>query len=115
MDYVFFPHVLLIIGKESLQLGRGSIFPWEVEEIVDIIAHNHEVVLPGQIYYLLATLLGAHGGGGPEGEGGGRGRERRCRMGRKRGERGKEGRVLVPCAKQTSLRNFTRSGVTLCG
>lgn len=54
VTYILTPPSLVIMSKQPLQwkalLGK-------VEKIVDIIAHNQQVVLSGQIYYLLATLL----------------------------------------------------------
>ena len=56
--HILTPLSLVIMGKEPLQwkalLGK-------VEEIVDIVAHNQQVVLSGQLYYLLATFLGGEG------------------------------------------------------
>lgn len=58
VTYILTPPSLVIMSKEPLQwkalLGK-------VEEIIDIIAHNQQVVLSGQIYYLLATLLRGEG------------------------------------------------------
>ena len=58
VTHILTPLSLVIMGKEPLQwkalLGK-------VEEIVDIVAHNQQVVLSGQLYYLLATLLGGEG------------------------------------------------------
>ena len=49
------------MGKESLQ---WKALLRKVEEIVDIVTHYQQVVLSGQIYYLLAALLerGKEGG-----------------------------------------------------
>ena len=54
VTYILTPPSLVIMSKQPLQ---WKAFLGKVEKIVDIITHNQQVVLSGQIYYLLATLL----------------------------------------------------------
>ena len=51
------------MGKESLQ---WKALLRKIKEIVDIVTHYQQVVLSGQIYYLLGTLLGRGKEGGSE-------------------------------------------------